>query len=110
MHWTTVTTASLVIAAGYLLWFGLLLRHRTTATKSTGTSTRQRIRALGLEVLLLPWVVALAGLVGSAREFAPLVLPGLALALWTFAPRRVTAKVVPLALVGVGLEGFRAWP
>jgi signal transduction histidine kinase len=33
-------------------------------------------------------------------------VPGLALGLWTFAPRYVTSKILPLALIGVGLDGF----
>ncbi len=36
----------------------------------------------------------------------PLVLPGLALALWTFAPGYVKSKVAPLSLVFLGLYGF----
>jgi len=106
MDWPAPNTVGLAVVVGCVAWFIVLVRHRIIAAESRARPTLAGIRALGLDVLLLPWVIALGGLVGSARELAPLVLPGVALLLWTFAPRYVTAKVVPLALVGVGLEGF----
>jgi hypothetical protein len=110
--WTTLPAAYVVITAGYLLGSGLLLRRRLTATEPPGTSTRKASGARGLDVLLLPdvlllsWVGALAGLTGWARGLAMVVLPAVALALWIVAPRYVMSKVLPLALVGLGLGGI----
>jgi signal transduction histidine kinase len=108
---TTLTFAGLVIAAIYLLGSGLLLR-RLTATESPGTSTRRHGRARGLDLLvlpdavLLPWVGALAGLTGGGREVAQFILPAVALTLWITGPRYVMSKMLPLALVGIGLSGI----
>lgn len=56
MHWTMLTAAFLVITAGYLLWFGL--RRRITASRAPGRSVPGRVLVLGLDVLLLPWVLS----------------------------------------------------
>jgi len=52
--------------------------------------------------------VVLLGINFSGRHagLVALFLPAVALALWTFAPRYVTSKVVPLSLVFLGLYGF----
>ena len=51
-------------------------------------------------------VTALARALGDVRPAGPLAAPGIALAFWTFAPRYVSSKVVPLAFVADGLYGF----
>jgi signal transduction histidine kinase len=100
-----------VIAVGYLLASGLLLR-RFRAADSPGTSTRRRGRArvldllLLLDLLVLPWMGALAGLTGPTNNLAMVTLPLVALALWIAGPRYAMSKVLPLALVVVGLSGI----
>src|ERR1022692_411006 len=106
MHWTVLGIAAVALWSGYLAWFVLLLARRIRAARGPARPIRERIGALGLEVLLLPGVLALAGLFGTFWDIVSLLVPGLALGLWTFAPRYVTSKILPLALIGVGLDGF----
>ncbi len=106
MDWKTLSLASVVILAGYALWFGLLGR-RMTQAKQPARSARRGIRAAwlvtGLLACVAAWVVALSGPFGPGTVIALLALFGIALALWIIAPRFVTTKVVPLALVGAGI-------
>ncbi len=66
----------------------------------------RRLRERGLGVLLLPAVQFLAYWPGRYLPALALVTPAVALSLWLLAPRRLTAKVVPLTLLGIGLQGF----
>lgn len=107
----TVLTA--IIATGYLFGSSLLLRRQLAAATPSEASMRQHARARGLGVLLLPELLLLGRMVGLAGvtnadwwHFYLVVLPVIGLALWIFAPRYITSKVVPLALVGVGLWGI----
>jgi len=106
MHWTAVGVAALASWLGYLAWFGLVLARRLPAARERARYGGSLAGALGLDVLLLPLIVAIAGATGTALGIAELLIPGLALALWTFAPRPVTSKVTPLALAATGLYGF----
>jgi signal transduction histidine kinase len=92
--------------------YGLLLRRRLAAAGGPGTSWPGRISLQRRDLLLLPdvllvaWVGALAGLTGHARVLVPVALASAGLALWAFAPGYVTSKVLPLALIAVGLDGI----
>jgi signal transduction histidine kinase len=109
MHWTFAGIAVLALWAGYLTWFALLLTRRVRSAGLRSMPARQQLLALSLDTLLLPVVLLGINFVepgGHQVSLVPLVLPGLALALWTFAPGYVKSKVAPLSLVFLGLYGF----
>lgn len=106
MIWTFAGIAALALCAGYLAWFVVVLARRLRAAQLRAMPPRDRVRALSLDTLLLPLVLLGIDFSGHRTELVPLFLPGLALALWTFAPGYVRSKVAPLALVYLGLYGF----
>jgi signal transduction histidine kinase len=109
MHQWIAAIAVLALWCGYLVWFALVLRRRLRAAQvpvRPVRPVRERIGALGLDMFLVPVLLGLAGLYGAEWTFPGLFMTGAALAIWTFAPRHVTSKVLPLALVGVGFYGF----
>ena len=95
-----------IAALGYLAWFAVVLVRRLRAPQLRSMPARARIGALGLDTLLLPAAAPVAGLSGTSMVLATLLLPPLALGLWTFARRGVTSKVLPCALVGIGIRGL----
>src|ERR1700689_3457307 len=98
--------AILILYVGYLTWFIRLLRYRLKTSELRSRPLAERLRDLRPGVLLLPGVLALIGLPPSLGWAIALLSPAIALAVWTFAPRKVGAQVVPLALVTGGLYGF----
>jgi hypothetical protein len=107
MNWTPATVVIMLLLAGYAIWFGQVARRRLAAPSLRPLPLTNRLRQLELDVLLLPLVIALAGHWDATGVLVPLlVAPAVALAFWTFAPRYVSSKVVPLALVADGLYGF----
>ncbi len=105
MSWTVGTVTVLVLFASYLAWFVLVLRPRLRG-QPRGRPMADRLRSLGLGVLLLPLAAYLADARSETTSALALLTPAVALALWTFAPRYVTTKALPLALVAVGVEGL----
>jgi signal transduction histidine kinase len=108
MYWTFSDILALLFVIGCLAWFAAVLRRRMRAPAFREMPITGRLRALGLGILLLPVVVAVATL--STADTAVLLPTAAALALagWTFLPRSVTSKVVPIALVGAGISTFFA--
>lgn len=106
MSWTAMHIVDTLVFAGYVIWFALLAWHRLRSPGIKLLPLTDRLRGLGLGVLLLPLVAAEAALRGTFGQLVAVAAPGVALAFWTFAPRYVTSKVVPLAIVADGLYGF----
>ncbi|HXS62447.1 MAG TPA: histidine kinase [Streptosporangiaceae bacterium] len=107
MNWTPATVVIALLLVGYAVWLGIVARWRLAAPELRSMSFTDRLRRLGLGIFLLPVVTALAGHWDAIATLVPLlVAPAVALAFWTFAPRYVSSKVVPLALVADGLYGF----
>jgi signal transduction histidine kinase len=101
MHWTIGDPAVILLIIGYLVWFVSVLRHRLH--KPHHGSMSERLSKLGLGILLVPAVVAVATLPTNVRLAIGLIASGLALAGWTFLPRHLRSKMLPLVLVGSGL-------
>ena len=106
MNWTSIHLADALFLTGYAIWFALLTWRRLRAPAMLLLPLTDRLRELGLGVLLLPLVTALPGLWGTFGQLVAMTAPGVALAFWTFAPRYVSSKVVPLAFVADGIYGF----
>src|ERR1700691_5468420 len=99
-----------ILVVGYLAlclaWVAWLGWRRLGRAELRGLPLGDQVRQLGLGVLLLPVIALLAGPWGPAGTPIGFATPLAAVALWTFAPRSVTAKVVPVAVVLLGLDGF----
>jgi signal transduction histidine kinase len=106
MHWTFVGVIIMLLIVGYPAWFAAVLRRRLRDPAVRQLPIADRLRRLGLGVLLLPAVVALATLPVATTTGLAIVAAGIALAAWTFLPRFVTSKIVPIALVGAGASTF----
>ncbi|HET7016901.1 MAG TPA: histidine kinase [Streptosporangiaceae bacterium] len=107
MNWTPAFVVIALLLVGYAIWLGVVARRKLAAPELRSLPFSDRLGRLGLGVLLLPLVTALAGSWDATGSLVPLlVAPGVALAFWTFAPRYVCSKVAPLALVAAGLYGF----
>ena len=107
MNWTPTSVVISLLLVGYAIWFGIVIRRRLAAPELRSLPFTGRLRRLGLGVWLLPLVASLGGHWDVTGALVPLlVAPGIALAFWTFAPRYVSSKVAPLALVAAGLYGF----
>ncbi len=106
MNWSSEHIASTVVFSGYGIWFAVVFIRRLLAPAMHMFPFTDRLRGMGLSVLLLPALIAVDGLWGTFSHLLLLASPGIALAFWTFAPRYVTSKVVPLTLVADGLYGF----
>jgi signal transduction histidine kinase len=104
MLWKSV--AVLAYFAICLVWAVWLGWRRLGRAELRGLPLGDRVRQLGLSVLLLPAVAGLAGMWGPLGTPIALTTAIAAVVLWTFAPRYVTSKVVPVALVILGLDGF----
>jgi signal transduction histidine kinase len=99
---------TLIEAAGalliiYLAGVGWLARRWLRAPSSKSKPVLARLRSRGLGVLLLPAVVAAAGIPRPGGGMLVVAAGFVALAFLAFVPRAVTTKVMPLALVLVGL-------
>ena len=101
-----VGLAILTLYAAYLTWFIWLLRYRLKTGGLRSRPLAERLRDQRLEVLLLPAVLTLIGFSPSASWAIAEFSPAIALAVWTFAPRKLGSQVIPLALVTGGLYGF----
>jgi signal transduction histidine kinase len=106
MNWSSAHIASTVTFAGYAIWFAAVFVRRLLAPAMHMFAFTDRLRGMGLSVLLLPVLIAVNGLWGTFAHRLLLASPGIALAIWTFAPRYVISKIVPLTLVADGLYGF----
>ena len=106
MNWSSEHIASTVVFSGYAIWFAVVFIRRLLAPAMQMFPFTDRLRGMGLSVLLLPALIAMDGLWGTFSHLLLLASPGIALAFWTFAPRYVVSKVVPLTLVADGLYGF----
>jgi signal transduction histidine kinase len=107
MNNTPAAVVITLLLVGYAFWFGLVARRKLAAPELRSLPFTDRLRPLGLSVFLLPLATILAGHWDATAYLVPLlVAPGVALAFWTFAPRFVSSKVVPLMLVAAGLYGF----
>lgn len=106
MQWTFSGTAVILLIIGYLVGVASLLWRRLRAPAFHQMPISERLRRLGLGIFLLPAVIAVTAMPATVRLLLVLTASGLALAGWTFLPRYVSSKVVPLALVGSGLFTF----
>lgn len=106
MDWTPAFAAILLIFTGYATWFGAVARRRLAAPELRSLPLAARLHRLDLRVLSLPFIVAFAGFYGTLGAALALTTTGIALAVWTFAPRWIDSKVVSLALIVAGLDGF----
>ncbi len=106
MHWTFVGVIIMLLTIGYPVWFAAVLRRRLRDPAVRPLPIAGKLRKLGLGVMLLPAVVTLAALPTFQTTKLVVATAGIALAAWTFLPRFVTSKVVPIALVGAGLSTF----
>ncbi|MDR2984683.1 MAG: hypothetical protein LBV34_07555, partial [Nocardiopsaceae bacterium] len=103
MFWTVVTIAWMAAWAAALIWFVLLVIRRFRATQQRSAPWWARIGQLLIDGVALPVLLLNAGLTGA---WVPLVAVGIALTLWTFAPRWVASLVIPATLLGVAFNGF----
>src|SRR5215472_5453339 len=101
MH-LTLSEAAGALPIVYLPGLGRLARRWLRGPSPRPKPTLARLRSRGLGVLLLPAVVAAARIPGPAAGLLVVAAAFAALALLTFAPRAITTKVTPLALVLVG--------
>lgn len=107
MNWTPASVVIALLLAGYAIWLGVVLRRRLAAPELRSLPFTGRLPRLGLGVLLLPLATAVTGNWDATDALVPLlVAPGVALVFWTFTPRTVSSKVVPLTLIAEGLYGF----
>jgi signal transduction histidine kinase len=106
MLWRLTGILVLAYLALCLAWVAWLGWRRLGRAELRGLPLGDQVRQLGLGVLLLPVIALLAGPWGPAGTPIGFATPLAAVALWTFAPRSVTAKVVPVAVVLLGLDGF----
>src|SRR5215472_2636487 len=88
---------------GCLGWFVSVLWRRLRSPAFHHRPISERLSKLGLGILLLPAVVVVATLPTNVRLEIGLAASGLALAGWTFLPRYLSSKMLPLALVGSGI-------
>lgn len=102
VNWTILGIASLTIVAVYLAWFVVLLLRRARAPQTRSLPVWARIRDLVVDGLALVILLAVSGL--PALPLMPLIIT-IALALWTFAPRYVTSKILPFCLVLTAANG-----
>jgi len=106
MNWRFTTVTALLLLVVCPVWFAWVAWHRLRAPELRSQPVKARLRALGLGILLTPLVVYSAAFSGNAASESTLVSCVVALGLWTFAPRYLTSKVLPVTLVAVGLYGF----
>src|SRR5258708_32159403 len=106
MHWTFGGMAVMLLIIGYLSCFAASLRRRLRAQAFHQMPVNERLSKLGLGILLLPAVIAVATLSTNVRLLLVLTASGLALVGWTFLPHYLSSKIVSLALVGSGIFTF----
>jgi len=108
MNWTPASVVITLLLAGYAIWFATVARQRLATPELRSLPLIAMLRRLSPGVLLLPLVIALTGHWDYSEDavIPLLAASAVALAFWTFAPRYVCSKVVPLTLVAEGLYGF----
>jgi signal transduction histidine kinase len=92
----------LIVLGASLAWFAALVVRGIRSARRSGTPAWPLLRPLVLNVVALPLLVWMGGLPVWASVF----MVGLALVLWRFAPGYVHAKLAPLTMVAVGLNGL----
>ena len=102
MEWTVLAIAWMAAWSAALAWFIVLVVRRARAAGKR-TTWLHRIGPLVIDGVALPVLLLNGGLAGA---WVPLVAVGVALSLWTFAPRSIASLVIPATLVGIGLNGF----
>jgi signal transduction histidine kinase len=103
VKWTVLAIDWMAAWSVSLLWFVLLVRRRARSPQKSSTPWWERVGVLVIDGLALPVLLLNGGLTGA---WVPLVAVGIALSLWTFAPRPIACLVIPATLVGIGLNGF----
>ncbi len=103
MDWTLLAIAWMAAWAVGLAWFVILVLRRARAPKPRSVPWWARVSDLVIDGVALPVLLLAGGLTGA---WVPLVAVGIALTVWTFAPRTVGSMVIPATMLGVGLNGF----
>ena len=103
MNWTLLALAWMAAWAAGLAWFVVLVVRRIRAPELRSLPGWRRVGDLVIDGIALPVLLLNGGLSGA---WVPLLAVGIALALWTRAPRSIGSLVVPATLVGIGLNGF----
>ena len=103
MDWTVLAIAWMAAWSAALAWFVVLVVRRARAPQLRSLPGWQRASDLVIDGVALPVLLLNGGLTGA---WVPLVAVGVALTLWTFAPRSIASLVIPATLVGIGLNGF----
>ena len=103
MNWTVLAIAWMAAWSACLVWFVLLVVRRARSPRKKSMPLWGRIGELVIDGVALPVLLLNAGLTGA---WVPLVAVGIALTLWTFAPRSIASLVIPATLLGVAFNGF----
>jgi signal transduction histidine kinase len=103
VDWTALTIAWMVVLVAAVTWFAVLVVRRARAPEQRSLRRWKRAHELIVDGIALP-VLLLNG--GFSEVWVPLLAAGIALALWTRAPRWVASLVVPATLVGIGFNGL----
>jgi len=103
VNWTVLAVAWIAAWSAALIWFVLLVVRRARSPQRSSKSRWERISALLIDGVAMPVLLLNASLTGA---WVPLVAVGIALTLWTFAPRWIASLVIPATLLGVGFNGF----
>jgi signal transduction histidine kinase len=103
VNWTVLAIAWMAAWSACLVWFVLLVVRRARSPRKKSMPLWGRIGELVIDGVALPVLLLNAGLSGA---WVPLVAVGIALTLWTFAPRSVASLVIPATLLGVASNGF----
>jgi signal transduction histidine kinase len=103
VNWTLLAVAWMAAWVAWLSWFAVLIVRRLRLPQLRAMTWWARIGPLVIDGVAVP-ALLFAG--GMTSPEIPLVAAGLALAVWTFCPPPIGAMVLPVTLLGVGLNGF----
>lgn len=103
MYWTVITIAWIAAWCAALIWFVVLVIRRLRSAQQKSAPWWERIGQLVIDGVALPVLLLNAGLTGA---WVPLLAVGIALTLWSFAPRWIGSLVIPATLLGVAFNGF----
>ena len=103
MNWTVLAIAWMAAWSACLVWNVLLVVRRARSPQKKSMPLWGRIGELVIDGVALPVLLLNAGLTGA---WVPLLAAGIALTLWTFAPRSIASLVIPATLLGVAFNGF----
>jgi signal transduction histidine kinase len=103
VNWTLLAIAWMAAWAAGLAWFVVLVVRRARARQLRSLPRWQRVGDLVIDGIALPVLLLNGGLSGA---WVPLLAVGIALGLWTRAPRWIASLVIPATLVGIGFNGF----